>query len=75
MRRIVIRTVGDERVDGEACAEARSVFLEDNMDFSGNAASLGVVHAVPGCVREIVNHDATKRCLTEFPTQLVGHFG
>jgi hypothetical protein len=62
-------------VDGEACAEARSVLLKDNMDGSGDAASLGIVHAVPGCVRGIANHDATKRFLAEFPTQLVGHFG
>jgi hypothetical protein len=47
MRKLVIRTVGDGRVDGEARAEARSVFLEDNMDGSGDAASFGVVHAVP----------------------------
>jgi hypothetical protein len=32
MRRIVIRTVGDDRVDGESCAEAHSGFLEDEMD-------------------------------------------
>jgi hypothetical protein len=51
MRRIVIRTVGDDQVDGESRAEARSGFLKDNMDRSGNAASLGVVHAVPGCFR------------------------
>jgi hypothetical protein len=38
-------------------------------------ASHGVAHAVPGCVRVIANRDATKRFLTEFPTQLVGHFG
>jgi hypothetical protein len=42
---------------------------------SGDAASLGIVHAVPGCVRGISNLDATKLFLTEFPTQLVGNFG
>ena len=45
------------------------------MDGSGDAASLGIVHAVPGCVRGIANHDTMKLFLTEFPTQLVGHFG
>jgi hypothetical protein len=49
--------------------------MEDNMDGSGDAASVGAVHAVPGCVREIANHDATKWFFTDFPTQLVGHFG
>jgi hypothetical protein len=70
-----IRGVGDDRVDGEACAEARSGFLKDNMSGSGDAASFRIVHAVPRCVRGIANHDATKRFLTEFPTQLVWHFG
>jgi hypothetical protein len=45
------------------------------MDLSGVAASLGVVHVVTGCVKGIANHDATKRFFTEFPTQLIGHFG
>ena len=57
------------------CAEARGVFLKDNMDGSGDAACFRVVHTVPGCVSGEANHDATKRLLTEFPTQLVGHFG
>jgi hypothetical protein len=38
--------VCDDRVDGELRAEAHSVFLEDNMDGSGDAASFGVAHAV-----------------------------
>jgi hypothetical protein len=70
-----IRGVGDDRFDGEACAEARSIFLKDHMDGSGDAASLRIVHSVPGCVRGIANHDATKCFLTDFPTQLVWHFG
>jgi hypothetical protein len=70
-----IRGVGDDRVDGEACAEALSVFLKDHMDGSGDAASLRIVHVVPMCVKGIANHDATNRFLTEFPTQLVLHFG
>jgi hypothetical protein len=67
--------VCDDRVDGEARAEARSVFLEDNMDGRGDAASFRVVHAVTWGVRRIANHDATKRLFAEFPTQLVGHLG
>jgi hypothetical protein len=49
--------------------------LEDGMDGSGDAASLGVVDAVPWGVTRIANYDATKRFFIEFPTQLVGHFG
>jgi hypothetical protein len=75
MGRFGIRGVGDDRANGEACAESRRVFLEDNMDGSGDAASLRIVHSVPKCVRGIANHDATTRFLTEFPTQLVWHFG
>jgi hypothetical protein len=53
-----MQRVGDRRVNGEARAEARGVFLEDNMDGSGDAASLGVVDAVPCGVMRIANHDA-----------------
>jgi hypothetical protein len=70
-----IRGVGDDRVQGEACTEAWSVFLKDYMHGSGDAASLRIVHAEPMCVRGIASHDATKRFLTEFPTHLVWHFG
>jgi hypothetical protein len=45
------------------------------MDGSGDAASLGIVDAVPWGVSRIANHDATKSFFAEFPTQLVGHFG
>jgi hypothetical protein len=45
------------------------------MDGSGDAASLGVLYAVPWSVNRIVDHDATKRLFAEFPTQLVGNFG
>jgi hypothetical protein len=49
--------------------------MKNNMDGSGDAASLGVVDAVPWGVRWIANHDATKRFFAEFPTLIVGHFG
>ena len=67
--------VGDGRVDGELCAEARGVFLKDNMDGSGDAACFRVVHAVPGCVTGVADHDATKRLFTEISTEFVGHLG
>jgi hypothetical protein len=51
------------------------VFLEDDMDESGDAASLGVVDAVPWGVNRTADHDTTKYFFAEFPTQLVGHFG
>jgi hypothetical protein len=49
-------------------AETRGVFLEDDMDGSGDAASLGVVDAVPKGVRLTTNHDTTERVLAEFST-------
>jgi hypothetical protein len=49
--------------------------MEDNMDERDDAASLGVVDAVPWGITRIANHDATKRLFAEFPTQVVGHFG
>jgi hypothetical protein len=45
------------------------------MDGSGDAASFGVVDAVPWGVRGIANHDATERFFAEFPTQLDRHLG
>jgi hypothetical protein len=75
MRGIVIRSVGDHRVNGEARAEAHGVFMKYNMDGSGDAASLGTVDAVPWGVRRIANHDTTERFFAEFPTQLVGNLG
>jgi hypothetical protein len=48
--------------------------MEDNMDERDDAASLGVVDAVPWGITRIANHDATKCFFAEFPTQLVGHF-
>jgi hypothetical protein len=74
-RRLVIRGVCDDRVNGEARAEARGVFLEYDMDGSGDAASLGAVEAVLWGVSRIADADATKCFFAEFPTQLVGHFG
>jgi hypothetical protein len=50
------------------CAEARGVFLKDDMDGSCDAACLWVVHTVRGCVNGIANHDATERFFIEFPT-------
>jgi hypothetical protein len=70
---IVIRSAGDHRVNGKSRAEARGVFREDNMDGSGDAASLGVVDAVPWGVRRIANHNTTECIFAEFPMQLVGH--
>jgi hypothetical protein len=49
--------------------------LKINMDLCSDAASLGVVDAVPWGVRRAANHDATKRFFAKFPTQLVGHLG
>jgi hypothetical protein len=57
------------------CAEARGVFLKDNMDGSGDSAGFRVVNAVPGCVIGVADHDATKRLFTEFSTQFVRHLG
>jgi hypothetical protein len=60
-RGLVIRGVCDDRVNAESRAEARGVFLEDDMDGSGDAASLGVVDAVRMGVSRIADHNATKR--------------
>jgi hypothetical protein len=75
MRGVVIRRVGDHQVYGEARAEARGVFVEDNMDGGGDATSLGVVDAVSSGVKWIANHDSTERFFAEFSTQPVGHLG
>jgi hypothetical protein len=58
----------DDRVDGKARAEARSVFLKDNMDGSGDTASFRVVYTVLWGFERVANHDTAKRFITEFPT-------
>jgi hypothetical protein len=67
LRRLVIRTIRDGRIDGKARAEARGVFLEDDIDGSGGNTSFRDVHTVPWGVKRVANHDAAKRIFTEFP--------
>jgi hypothetical protein len=72
MQRLVIRTVRDGRVDGKSRAEARSVFLKDDMDGGGDTASFRVVHTVPWGVKRVANHDSAKRFSPSFRRSLSG---
>jgi hypothetical protein len=43
------------------------------MDGNDDAASVGVVHAVPRGVTRVANHDAAKRFFAEFPGNWAWH--
>jgi hypothetical protein len=55
--------------------ETGNVFMKHNMHGRGNPLCIRVVDAIPRGVRWVADHDATKRFLPKFSTELVGYLG